>query len=144
MSPISTVARPPYSLPAGERATNEDAVNTSAITSTSILSQVRFENDRGRLVGTLLEDDRGLWMRKYVDSRKHQLWKPPAWACDVEHLRQLADVGGVGVRLEDERGRVWKATLAQFRAHGIPIDRGHGPQVALELRHWAVTPTEAP
>ncbi len=76
------------------------------------------------------------WLRKHVDSTRHMLRQPPAWAIDADHLDRLEAVGAAGVRLTDENGTVWSADLAAFERYGVLIDRGHGRQVALPLSRW--------
>jgi hypothetical protein len=91
-----------------------------------------FYNQRGQIVGRL----EGGWLVKRVNSRIHQLRQPAAWAVDDDHLDRLEALGAVGVALTDERGTEWRATVADFRRFGVPIDRGHGQQVALPLGRW--------
>lgn len=92
-------------------------------------------NARGQVVGAMKDG----WLTKHVDSSKHQLVKPPAWAIDREHLDRLEAMGAAGVLLIDETGTEWRATVADFRCYGIPINRGHGVQVALPLARWRRT-----
>lgn len=67
-----------------------------------------------------------------------QLHRPPAWALWAGLVDQLARDGFVTVTIEEgDAGPVWVAPLAEFRQHGIPIDRGQGPQLALTLDRWA-------
>jgi hypothetical protein len=97
----------------------------------------RFYNASGKRVGTLVHDERGLWLEKHVRTGVHQLRVPrPAWAADATHLAKLQALGAAGIRLIDEDGRVWSATLTRFWQHGKLIDRGHGEQLALALSHW--------
>jgi len=91
-----------------------------------------FYNARRQVVGTMKDG----WLTKRVDSSRHQLLKPPAWCIDREHLEQLEEIGAFGVLLVDEHGTEWRAMVADFRQYGIPIDRGHGVQVALPLARW--------
>ena len=91
-----------------------------------------FYNARGQVVGRVQAG----WLTKRVDSRRHQLRQPPAWAVDRGHLGRLEAMGAFGVLLVDEHGTEWRATLDAFRRYGIPLDRGHGPQVALPLARW--------
>lgn len=93
---------------------------------------VKFYNNLERVVGSL----DGRWLVKKVDSRKHQLRRPLAWAVDEQHLVQLRELGAEGVHLIDEQDRVWAATLDMFDAYGFRLDRGHGVQVALPLSRW--------
>ncbi len=94
-----------------------------------------FYNGRGQVVGRVVAG----WLRKRVASTKHQLRQPPAWCVDADHLDHLEAIGGVGVLLVDEHGTEWPATIDAFRQYGIPIDRGHGVQVALPLARWRRT-----
>lgn len=86
-----------------------------------------------RVVGTV---DQGTF-RKRVRSSRHQLRQPPAWAFDVDTLRQAAAAGAVRVVVEDtDTGTVFRATWDTLRRHGFEIDRGHGRQLVLTLDHW--------
>jgi hypothetical protein len=96
---------------------------------------VPFYNRRGQVVGAVRDG----WLTKHVNSSIHQLRKPPAWCVDAQHLDQLEAMGATGVLLIDETGTEWRATVQAFRAHGLPIDRGHGVQVALPLVRWRKT-----
>jgi hypothetical protein len=104
---------------------------------------VVFRNDRGQVVGTL----RAGWLEKSVNTNIHRLRKPLAWAIDRAHLDQLQALSARGVRLSDEQGREWTATLDLLTAKGFRLDRGHGEQVGLILRYWTVrlpgTPAQA-
>ena len=67
-----------------------------------------------------------------------QLRRPPSWALWTGLVDQLARDGFVTVSIEEgEAGPVWVAPLSEFQQHGIPIDRGQGPQLALTLDRWA-------
>jgi hypothetical protein len=94
---------------------------------------IEFTNARGQVVGRLSSDG---WLEKTVRTDVHQLRRPPAWAIDVVILDRLNRLGARGVRLTDERGRDWWATLDQFKEKGVHLNRGHGDQVALGLRYW--------
>lgn len=94
-----------------------------------------FSNACGQVVGAVRDG----WLTKRVDTRVHQLRKPPAWCIDRLHLDQLEALGAVGVLLIDEQGTEWRATREAFRAYGLSIDRGHGVQVALPLARWRTT-----
>ncbi|MBC7334735.1 MAG: hypothetical protein H5U01_00465 [Clostridia bacterium] len=85
----------------------------------------------GKVVGCIVDG----WLEKRnLDPARHMLKKPPAWATDADHL----DIPGLkGIRIVTVDGEVWEAPLSEFRAHGVPIERGHGRQVALPLRYWS-------
>ena len=92
-----------------------------------------FCNALGQVVGRLESG----WLVKHVDTRRHQLRVPPAWACDVAHIEQLRQCGAHGVKLIDERGRIWTAPLGRWQGLRT-IDRGHGRQYVLPLDRWTV------
>jgi hypothetical protein len=91
-------------------------------------------NPAGRPVGEICDG----WLTKRVNTSRHQLQRPPAWATDERHLDQLEAINGQGVRLIDEAGRIWTAALSAFRHHGIKLNRGFGQQVALPLKFWQI------
>ena len=121
----------PLSLAATERARQGFAAVGSSRQNNSTTKRA-FYNARGQVVGTMKDG----WLVKHVDSSKHQLLKPPAWCIDRDHLDRLEAEGAAGVLLIDEHGTEWRATVADFRRYGIPINRGHGVQVALPLARW--------
>ena len=96
-------------------------------------------NDEGRMVGRV---ENGWMVKTGLDPNIHQLRTPPAWATDVEHLQVLKDQDCFGLKLLTTDGKEWSATLAQFERYGIHIDRSHGPQIALPLKHWTVRASE--
>jgi hypothetical protein len=103
---------------------------------TTAAASTGFLNPQGRVVGSLVHDDTGLWLEKKVCTTKHQYKRRPAWAVDTQHLIQLRAIGARGVRLVDERGRIWTATLGDFARWGFRLDHGHGEQRALPLERW--------
>ena len=91
----------------------------------------------GRIIGNV-------W-HKSVTRSLHQLQKPPAWAVDLAELEAAEDRGVQWVELrEQEKGLVYRAPLAAFRASGFEFDRGHGQHVALPLSLWQVTGPREP
>lgn len=78
--------------------------------------------------------------KKRVRSTVHLLRKPRAWACDVDALDQAQAAGAVKVELLDQdTGATYRAALVEFYRHGVTVNRGHGPQLALPLAYWQVT-----
>jgi hypothetical protein len=75
-------------------------------------------------------------------ARPHELLRNPrGWAFSTEVLARAHELGAHQVRVicrDGARETVYSAPLAEFEAHGLPIDRGHGPQVALTLDRWAI------
>ncbi len=121
-----------FQLGGGERARQTLAAVAS---SRRCDGSTAFSNARGQVVGSVQDG----WLTKRVDSSAHQLRKPPAWCVDSEHLDRLEAMGATGVLLIDEAGTEWRATVAAFRRYGVPINRGHGIQIALPLVCWRKT-----
>ncbi len=91
---------------------------------------------RGKVVGHVS----GRTFRKTVHASKHQLRRPPAWALDLDSLRQAEVAGAVFVQLRDlDSGAVWKAAIPAIRKCGQEFDRGFGRQIYLALNHWTTT-----
>jgi hypothetical protein len=89
----------------------------------------------GRKVGEV----RGEVYHKTVrTSRGHMLQKPPAWAFANSVLDEVERLGARTVVVEDlDTGRVWRAALADVRAHGFAVHRpGWEPQTGLPLGRW--------
>jgi len=98
-------------------------------------SQQVFFAPNGRPVATLC----GGTLKKRVRGSVHQLRRPPAWAVDVAILEAARRDGARTIEITDiETGRVYRAQISAFNAHGVRLDRGHGVQVALPLAHWQV------
>ena len=91
----------------------------------------------GRAVVGRVEGDT---FRKTARSTVHMLQRPRAWACDVDALDQARAAGATRIVIFDQdTGRRYAAELADFYRHGVKVDRGHGPQLALPLVYWDVT-----
>ena len=76
------------------------------------------------------------------DPATHMLRVPrAAWAMDAAALRRAEDAGCVAVRVVTPDG-TWEAPVRAWRDHGVPVDRGHGAQVALPADGpwWTMTP----
>jgi len=94
-----------------------------------------YFNTSGRPVASLS----GRTLRKRVRGSIHQLRQPPAWAIDLQILEAARQDGAEWVEITDiENSKVYRAPLVAFFIHGIRIDRGFGPQIALPLAHWRV------
>jgi hypothetical protein len=139
---VTQRARPRPASTTG-RATTTTTLTTAGAASHSVPSYRTTEtvttpvtDNRGRVCGYLSDDG---WLFKQVDRHIHQLRQPPSWATDLAHVERLAVLGAHGIRLHDEQGQTWEATLEQFREHSVPISRGYGAQLALPLRWWRVT-----
>lgn len=124
----------PRSLAAG-RGSGQNSTSSNAARNNSIT----FRNQQGQVVGRL----EGGWLAKHVNTRQHQLRVPPAWAADVEHIEQLRRLGAKGVRLTDEKGRIWTAPLSRWQGLKT-LDRGHGLQYILPLAKWDIEDPAGP
>lgn len=90
----------------------------------------------GRVVG---EVRKGVF-HKTVCASRHLLRKPEGWASDIFVLDQLEALGVEWIQLDDaETRKVYRARVDDFRLHGIPLDRGFGPQLVLPIRYWKTT-----
>jgi hypothetical protein len=89
---------------------------------------------------------RGAFFVKTVVASKHLLRKPrPAWALDVGALKQARALGCTDAEMrEGETGTTYRASFEQVERLGFVVDRGFGPQIALELRYWVIFPKNAP
>ncbi len=86
----------------------------------------------GRIVGELAGD-----VLRKTAKREHQLREPAAWAWDAAIL-EAAERGGAHFTEIECDGRIWRATLADFRRYGFPVNRGYGDQRGLALTYWHV------
>ena len=91
----------------------------------------KLQPAHGAVVGTV-------WY-KQVAASKHQLRQPPAWCVDASDLDVAKAAGAELLLVEDtESGRQYLASLDVIRRFGLPIERGHGAQLALALARWYV------
>jgi len=134
MQQLTTKAAPSNAWHAGR-----GCGQSKASSNTAHSHSITFRNHLGQVVGHLVDG----WLTKRVDTRLHQLRVPPAWACDVAHIEQLRQLGARGVKLIDERGRIWTAPLARWRG-AQTIDRKHGEQYVLMLSKWDVEDSMGP
>jgi hypothetical protein len=75
--------------------------------------------------------------RKKVHGSKHQLWRPPAWAADIDNLHAAREAGARHIEIVDmDTGSVYRTSIARMLADGFPVNRGYGAQVALALPLW--------
>lgn len=92
----------------------------------------------GRIVGELRGDvaSTGLTLTKHA-KREHMLQRPPAWAWDTSILDAAESAGARWTEIECD-GLIYRATLADFKRYGFPINRGYGAQRGLALEYWHV------
>lgn len=92
-------------------------------------------NFKGQIVGRIEADT----LTKTARAGAHMLQRPPAWAWDAPILTQAEAAGCIWTEITDaDSGKVYRASLADFRRHGVTLDRGYGAQVALPLAFWQV------
>lgn len=92
-----------------------------------------YRHDGAAVIGQVVGDT----FRKRARSSLHLLQRPRAWACDVVSLDQAQAAGASWVEiLDQDQDATYRAALADFYQHGIPLDRGHGDQLALTLNRW--------
>lgn len=106
----------------------------SGLKSNCTTSQAVY-NVKGQVVGRIEADT----LTKTARAGAHMLQRPPAWAWDAPILAQAEAAGCIWTEITDlDSGKVYRASLADFRRHGVRFDRGHGEQVALPLAYWQV------
>jgi len=94
-----------------------------------------------RVVGAFVHRDGKQVLQKLVDVDAHMLKHPcPAWAVDCRALEEASRRGVRRVVLYDGRRGTWWARLADFEQHGVPVDRGHGAQLALGVQWFSFIP----
>ena len=112
-------------------AANDTAFQSQYSSSTPVRSTPVRRAD-GRIVGELAGDV----LRKHA-KREHMLRSPAAWAWDAAILDAAEQAGARFTEIETE-GRIFRASLSDFRRYGFPIRRGHGDQRGLALTYWHV------
>jgi len=79
----------------------------------------------------------GAELVKRVDGSKHFLRQPAGIAFDRDILDAAEAAGAQRVVVLDRETNVtYLAALGAFWQHGVRIDRGYGPQVALPFAYW--------
>jgi len=97
---------------------------------------------KGRRVGEYIADEHGVWLEKKVNYLDHHYRAKPGWACDVQHINKLESLGGIGVRLiARDHSCVWTASLAAYKDHRLPLNKGDGQQYLLPDAYWTYTET---
>lgn len=76
---------------------------------------------------------------KNVSGSVHRLKRPPAWALSCADLAEAERQGAVRIEILDIETQITYATsIENFRARALPVNRGYGPQMALEIKHWGI------
>lgn len=89
----------------------------------------------GRVVGAV--EVQTATLIKYVVGSRHKLLQPPAWALDVDVLKQAEALGAKMVEIRDtESGCSYRATIEQIKHKGFYFDRKWGLQIALKIDYW--------
>ena len=94
---------------------------------------MRLYNDKGQLIGNVIKDA----LFKNIQGSKHFLQVPPAIAWDTRAVHEAQNAGATFTRVKDtETDIVYTTTIATLWKHGIHINRGHSPQIALPFKWW--------
>ena len=99
----------------------------------------QFKNGNGKAVGGLAEDR--FLEKTGLDYDKHHLHKYHGWATETEHLLQLRELGGRGIRLVLRDGTVLESTLSAWEQHGFRPKGLESNQTVLPDRYWRVVST---
>jgi hypothetical protein len=92
-------------------------------------------NQQGRVCGYIRQ---GV-LEKCACASKHMLRTPKGWAWDDEIITQAEGAGCARTRITDkESGKIYTASLNDFRQHGVMFERRFGRQVCLALAYWQV------
>jgi hypothetical protein len=90
----------------------------------------------GKVIGYVEGDT---FYKTNIMEHVHMLRKPPAWAVDVVSLDQAQQAGARMVHIHcHDTNRIYIASITCIRKKGRFIDRGHGSQYALYVKHWQV------
>lgn len=90
-------------------------------------------NDKGQVIGSVNGD----CLFKKIQGSKHFLQAPPAIAWDAKVVHEAQNMGATFTRVTDEETKiVYTTTIAVLWKHGIHINRGHSPQIALPFKWW--------
>lgn len=91
---------------------------------------------RGRIVGVA---EGGVFRKDKLRGSVHMLRTPRGWALDLVSLSRAEELGCQEVLLTDcEAHTTYSASLETIRLYGIPVDRGCGPQLCLQLEDWSL------
>ncbi len=95
-------------------------------------------NNEGKQVGEIEGDS----LIKHVRFSRHYFKKVGGWAWDTHVIEQAESMGVTSTIIyDDERHKVYKVSLADFRWHGVPICyAGYEPQICLPLPYWKANP----
>lgn len=109
------------------------SVSVLDTTPTGAACQTALHNAQGHVCAHL----DGRTLRKTIDGEKHWLQRPRGIAFDVAILAAARKEGCELAAVYDKATRTtWHATLADFTAHGVAVNRGFGPQVCLPVVYW--------
>jgi hypothetical protein len=124
-----------HNRPAGrsDRAAAAKGINLhSHSTTNQPAGSIPVRRGDGRIVGTLAGD-----VLSKVARPEHMLQRPAAWAWDDSILDAAERAGARFTEIECD-GRIYRASLSDFRRYGFPIRRGYGDQRGLALTYWHV------
>ena len=97
-----------------------------------------IKNPKGQTIGYI----QGERFIRIARSSRHQLRNPRGWSQDEVIIDFLESKGVKIITIDDQDcGLRFTASIADYREHGIKIDRGHGPQLVLPLCYWKIEPS---
>ena len=99
-------------------------------------------SEKGKVVGQVI----GRTFTKHVDSTKHMLKRPKAWAADIASLKEAQELGADTIELRDDNAQVtWTAPIEAFWGRrSITCERGFGKQRAVLLEAWQMSGKNIP
>ncbi len=135
MRPVNADAHPSFGGGRVGIGNKDNGVCTSSTQSVSRSPAPRQELRAAN--GQVVAVGEGAELVKHIYGSLHFLRQPAGIAFDVDHLEKSEAAGRLRVVVTDrETGIVYRAPLAAFWQHGVRIDRGYGPQVALPFAYW--------
>jgi hypothetical protein len=79
---------------------------------------------------------------KYISLLCHFYPIVPGWAIDVNILEEFDQEGVQDIFIVDpDTNLTFKATLFDFRDHGVPVPHSLNFHLCLPLQYWSVSPT---
>ena len=89
----------------------------------------------GKVIGHVEEST---YMKQAI-ADKHMMKTPRGWGSDIDALDQALQYGASQMEIHDTKTRiVYRCSIEEFFAKGVPRDFGYGEQLILPLRYWVV------
>ena len=97
-------------------------------------SQPIYRSD-GKVIGLVEEKT----FKKQAIAERHMMRTPRGWGSDIHALDQALQYGASQMEIHDSQtGIVYRCSIEEFFAKGVPRDFGYGEQLILPLRYWGV------